>query len=1404
MMRIKSMITKNSATTLTQLVLKKTLVAASVGAMVAVGPLAADDTEVFFGQVEASAATQPNVMFVLDTSGSMNSKDGGSQSRMQRMKDAVVTILNNSANVNVGIMRFNGSSGGGAVLYPVTPIDSQVCEANNCGNLHLIDRISDETDDAIEQLNTGNVDTDTFGLRLGTDNSGNPTEVGLRFTSLDIPAGVNLTNAKVEFTSAGDYSDGSTFSISAELVPSAETYEEVNGNISSRPDTSGVVADVSWSPTVWGNNGVYETPDLTSILQPLVDQTDWCGGNSLAITIKGTGTRNAVAHKDTPSQAPALKISYDSASVPTGAGCTMNTVVSQVNSGSNDAEQRLSDNRVNTNSSDLEFPIDGGEQLVGMRFQNINIPQGTTIASATIQLEVDEVRTGTASVKIYGHATNDSWQFRNRRKNISSRAPTAAEVIWDMGNYGYNEKVTTPDIKSIIQEIVNRGGWNPGNDISIMVKKNAGTGRRTFESYNGEPVAAPKLRIVYQGSSAGTATTTSYITARDKLKQVVNGMTTSGGTPIVDAYLEAANYFLARPVDYGRQRGVYGGSRWHRVSTPLSWANGAVSRSAACSDTNLDSWDCASEQLTGNPTYISPMASSCQTNHIVLLSDGQATSNSSSNKVMGLTGASDCGTGPWTERCGTELADYLVQGDFSPHTGKQNISTYTIGFNNNDPFLTSIANYGGGTYNTANSSAELVTVFDSILADVLSVDTSFVAPAATVNQFNRLTHKNEIYFALFKPSTHPTWSGNLKRYTVDTDPNDPDRVTIIDASTPAKPAIDPTSGFFASDAVSHWGSGVTDGNSVVLGGAANNLPTNRNLFTFTGNEHAIPSAGAALTLDSNSLHENNTYITDAMVGVQTITPASQRAAYKTNILKWSRGVDILDEDGDGSNVDWRAHMGDPMHSRPVVMNYATGPATADATIYVATNEGFIHAIDDANGQELWAFMPQKLLGNIRVNYDNQSSVRHPYGLDGGMSTWTDDLNDNLMVDSGEDSYVYVGMRRGGKDLYALDVSNRTNPRLAWVIQGGPGGTPGFEELGETWSRPVPTKIVFNGAERNVLIFSAGYDTNQDPGDNIDLVPRTQDTIGRGLFIVDARTGAKIWSALGSVGGNQLFPDMEYSMPGDVRVIDIDFDGYTDQLYLGDMGGQIWRFDVKQHHQSGDLLEGGVLARIGGSTLADNQRFYYEPDVSLINEDGDRFLSVAIGSGWRAHPLAEEINNEFFMIRSNHIYGPPSSVGKGYGKEVSAGVWEPITEADLVDVTTDLTPTTNDFGWRMGLPYPGEKVLGDAITINGQIIFTTYRPNTNVAACSTAIGSGGVYVVDVIDASPTIDLDEDGDVDLADREKALQHGGIPPEATALIVEADGVIKPTILVGPEQPIDPDFDNLTKRTYWVEQGN
>jgi PKD repeat protein len=169
----------------------------------------------------------------------------------------------------------------------------------------------------------------------------------------------------------------------------------------------------------------------------------------------------------------------------------------RVASSSDDAEEDASGG-VSLMSSDLELVFDGSDQAVGMRFNAVTIPPGATVTNASIQFQVDETHSVATSLTIEGEAVDNATAFSSANGNISSRSRTMSSASWSpppwttMGKAGPDQE--TPNIASVIQEIVNRPGWSSGNSLVIII---TGTGQRTAESYNGVSSAAPLLRVDY-------------------------------------------------------------------------------------------------------------------------------------------------------------------------------------------------------------------------------------------------------------------------------------------------------------------------------------------------------------------------------------------------------------------------------------------------------------------------------------------------------------------------------------------------------------------------------------------------------------------------------------------------------------------------------------------------------------------------------------------------------------------------------------------------------------------------------------------------------------------------------------------------------------------------------------------
>jgi type IV pilus assembly protein PilY1 len=1233
-----------------------------------------------------------------------------------------------------------------------------------------------------------------------TTSGGSSAQAGFRFQRVEIPQGVTINSAYLEFTASGTSSGSANWAIYGQNADDVSAFSSTSNDISSRLKTTANVAISSVDN--WGTTDeAHQTSDITTVVQEIVNRSGWCGGNAMAFLLTGSGIRTAYSYEGNASLAPRLVVDYDPDSAPSGGGCINQTLQAQVSGGINDAEEN-STGSVNLNSTDLELVTDGSTQTVGIRFDDIDIAQGATILSANLIFTADEAHSGATSLTIRGEDADNSTAFSTSSNNITSRTTTSASVAWSPSAWStLHEQHTSPDIKTLVQEIVDRAGWNAGNPMSFII---TGSGNRTAEAADDEAAYAPILRIQVQGM-LGDGTASTVVTVRDRLLDAVNDLQYMSGTPIVDQLYEAALYYRGGQVDYGLQRGTQGDrSEFSRVSHPASYkANGAtVYRASGCTDTNLNSTACKTEEIQGGtPTYISPMEEACQANYIVLLTDGEPSLNDSASKAEALMGSTCSSTG--SGKCGTELISWMKNQDqASSLSGTQTITTHTIGFNTDSSggtaYLQGLAAAGGGNYYSASDAAELTSAFQQIIAEILSTNTTFLAPAVTLNAFNRLTHRDELYYALFRPGGDVRWPGNIKRYKLNGG-------TIIDLNSNG--AIDSNTGFFKETARSWW-TATADGTDVGQGGAASKLTTTRTVYTYTNT--SAPS-NTSLNSASQLLHEDNSAVTKAMLGI-----SGESDDYRSNLLKWSRGIDVNDDDGDGSSTDARTAMGDPLHSKPVLVTYGASVSTPDITLYASTNQGYLHAIDTSDGHEVFSFVPQELLGNLNTFYQDTGST-HPYGLDGPITVWLNDGNNNARVDTGEDVYLYLGMRRGGRQIYALNVADRNNPTYVWKITGGTGD---FTELAETWSRPVKSKIKLNGTAKHVLIFAGGYDGNQESA-----TTPANDTQGRAVYIVDALTGSRLWWAGPTGSGADLeHADFTNSIPADPRVIDIDNDGYADMIWLADTRGQVWRFDLKLSNTGASTLAtGGTVAKFGGTTAANNRRFYYPPDVAIIkipnNDYGTEYLSVSLGSGYRGHPLNTTIQDRFYSFRDPNVHEAPDSNSDGTPDYAA------ITESDMYDATANLireaateaeratisSTIASLEGWYIILKTPGgafegEKVLAEAVTVANQVMFTTYTPTASSAsACQASEGRGRFYIVSILDGSPMLNLDETGDSNLesltkTDRYQTLLKGGIPPEPS-VIFPSDGSA-PVTIIGTEVIEKVDIGDIISKTYWQEE--
>ncbi|MEO1575408.1 MAG: PilC/PilY family type IV pilus protein, partial [Pseudomonadota bacterium] len=651
----------------------------------------------------------------------------------------------------------------------------------------------------------------------------------------------------------------------------------------------------------------------------------------------------------------------------------------------------------------------------------------------------------------------------------------------------------------------------------------------------------------------------------------------------------------------------------------------------------------------------------------------------------------------------------------------------------------------------ADNVTELERAFNSIFTRIETDVATFTSPAASVNSLNRLQNRNILYFTMFEPSPmgEPRWDGNLKAYKVGRETN-ADDLTILDANNVEAISDD---GTFQESARSIW-SQTTDGGVVTEGGFISRLGLNRKVYTDV--------AGSNLSAPENRVIESNTTITAAQVGVAT-PPGPDGAAEaeerRQMLLRMASG---LDEDGQPLRT-----IGDPLHTRPLILTYAGG--SEELAIFMSTNDGFLHRIDPTpiegdltSDLEEWAYIPSELLPNLDTIERNPptlpSFAQKLYGLDGPLTAFIEG-DTNSIVDPSERVYVYSAMRRGGTSYYALDlgVGGDQPPKLAFKISRG--GE--FSRLGQTWSAAEHARMKIGDTERNVLIFGGGYDPVHD--DDGGYVPST---MGSAVYIVDAKTGQQLWRASSEADADLTLTDMVYPIPSDITVLDINRDGLADRMYVGDTGGQVWRFD----NLDGEL-SGAVFANLGSdASQGDERRFYNAPSVARIITRTGSFLTISMGSGWRAHPLATENNDRFYVLKDVNVFTPQLD---GSGNPLYP---DPLTNDDLFEIELGVAPDSSELassgGWYLPLA-SGEKNLSSALTADNRVFFTTYLPESGPLSCqpTSAIGSGRLYALDIFTGFPAL-VNGDGsdpDVDTGPLFEELQSGGIPPEPQLVFVE-----------------------------------
>lgn len=686
--------------------------------------------------------------------------------------------------------------------------------------------------------------------------------------------------------------------------------------------------------------------------------------------------------------------------------------------------------------------------------------------------------------------------------------------------------------------------------------------------------------------------------------------------------------------------------------------------------------------------------------------------------------------------------------------------------------LKSMSAQSGGLYSsvsTSGGSANLEGILGNVFNQILAKNAVFSSASLPVSVNARGSYLNQVFMGMFRPDKDalPRWRGNLKQYKFSYDVAT-DSISLVDSV--GNQAISGATGFVATNAISYWtkpstfftnepqgtppsASDSPDGEVVEKGGVAEQLrikyATNqsaRRVFTCVDCSPGGAAAPVDLTVATTTLFSttNTTKITESLLTPTGMTTIS--STERDQIVNWARGnqntPNGTGDFGPGGATTVRASIhGDVLHSRPAVVNYGAADGNpTNVVVFYGANDGLLRAINGnqndplnasvgtyggvAPGEEFWSFLPVEHFKKLKRLRDNSPEVKlattsisgptpRDYTMDGPIGLYQKVISVNG-VSSVSKAYIYAGMRRGGRALYAFDVTTVNTPKLMWKV------TPTqIPRLGQTWSEPRVARLrgIKDGSGNDVpvIIMGGGYDDAAEDS----FTPGTT-SMGDRIYVLNALTGAVIKEFT-----------TNRSVPSDVTLVDADYDGYVDRAYVSDVGGTVYRIDF-------EVMKVGVVGQPPAlstapvdwisnpiaslSTNSIKRKVFFQPDVVLSGG----FTSVMVGTGDREKPLCGGIlsvattncpttNDGFFMFKD--------TVG---ARPLNTLAFTNFVPADMGTLGVDGQDFTN--GCVVPMSTAGEKVVNAPLTVGGYTYFNTNTPFSVSNSCNGNLGTAKTYGV----------------------------------------------------------------------------
>ncbi len=836
---------------------------------------------------------------------------------------------------------------------------------------------------------------------------------------------------------------------------------------------------------------------------------------------------------------------------------------------------------------------------------------------------------------------------------------------------------------------------------------------------------------------------------------------------------------------------------------------------------NTKQYSAAGQGLTSgfaikNGLYQSPINSGnpCAKNFIIYIannanqtgSNGQATYEpkvATAGSPLTPTSLLDTWTDEWTR--------FMYTNGAVVPSGNNNgsIITYVLdaynkeqnqGYSNS---LAKAAEVAGGKYMQVGSQAAIENALNIILAEIKGVNSTFASASLPVNTTNRAQDKNQVFIPMFRPDSgaKPRWMGNLKQYQLI---NTIGGVELGDSSTPTPQlVVNSLTGFPTDCAVSFW---TTDSGTYWANVPEDPVPkgkcpgTSFDPFSDAPDGPFVEKGGVAEVIrKGNNPPSTNTTPSWAVnrtiytaSGVQLVAFNTTNTGLSASLVNFISGQDVNDENGNTNLTEARPSLhGDAIHSRPLPIDYG---GSVGVTAYYGSNDGTLRAVDASTGRERWAFIAPEFFGGLQRLLDNSPLINYA-GMPSGVTPTPTPKNyffdgSTGVYQSADNSqvWIYPSMRRGGRMLYALDVTNPASPSIKWKAGCSDTGCtdPALTGIGQTWSMPKVAASVL-GATGPVVIVGGGYDSCEDANT---ATPTCSNPKGAAIYVLDADKGTVIKSF------NTL-----RSVVADIALIGVAKAGVVDHAYAVDTGGNIYRIDFAA--QSTNWTMNRVAYTNGAG-----RKFLFAP--ALLPAPGN-MVYLALGSGDREHPLQSQypyssVTNRFYVYLDN--LGSTSATNLDDTSAMTN--FTALTDCGVAGVL----PNSTKKGWFMDLSANGlgEQTVTSAIIAGGMASFSTNRPvPANLGSCSTMLGEARGYWVNLFNASGAIGVTGSCG---GDRSAKFVGGGLPPSPMVGNVPIDGQTTTVVIGaakrdgGTSSPISPQKVSPTivpkrKVIYWKSNG-